>query len=226
MATDITHIGIIMDGNRRWAKARGLSAHKGHAEGYVRAKDVVRWCEEAGISVVTLYAFSTENLKRAKKEVSFLMALFERLLTKEIGEFAKEGTRLRIIGSKEGFSVRMKRVIASAEKSTEHNTRIMVNIAFNYGGRDEIVRAMKNIAQHPPRSITEETVAARLDTRGMPDLDLIIRTGGEMRLSGFLLWQSAYAELYFTKTHWPAFSEKEFATILADFKKRHRRFGK
>lgn len=225
MTKPLNHIAFIMDGNRRWAKARGLPAHKGHAEGYARAKDVVRWCKEAEISLVTLYAFSTENWKRSKTEVSFLMALFERALTKEMDEFAKEGARLRIIGSMENVPTRLARAMRAAEEKTVGNTDIAVNIAFNYGGRDEIVHAVRALAKNPPKKISEETVAGRLYTAGLPDPDLIVRTGGEMRLSGFLLWQSAYAELYFTNTYWPAFSKKEFAAILADFKKRERRFG-
>lgn len=222
----IKHIGFIMDGNRRWAKQHRLSAREGHAEGYKKAKEVVRWCKEAQIPAVTLYAFSTENWKRSRGEVGFLLTLFERLLTKEIGEFVKEGARLRVVGGKEGISPRLQKAILSAEQRTADNTNILVNIAFNYGGRDEIVHAVRAIAKNPPKKIDEKTVAEHLFTADIPDPDLILRTGGEMRLSGFLLWQSAYAELYFTKTHWPGFSKKEFADILADFKRRQRRFGK
>ncbi len=225
MTKEITHIGFIMDGNRRWTKVHGFSASKGHTEGYARAKDVVRWCKEAHIPVVTLYAFSTENWKRSRTEVGFLMALFERVLTKEIDEFVKEGARLRIIGSKEHLSAKLERAILSAEKKTAHNKKILVNIAFNYGGRDEIVHAVRKVVENMPKKIDEKIVEKYLFTSGIPNPDLIVRTGGEMRLSGFLLWQAAYAELYFSKTYWPAFSKKEFSDILIDFKKRQRRFG-
>jgi len=225
MTTHIKHIGFIMDGNRRWAKAHGFSVSKGHADGYAHAKDVVRWCKEAKIPAVTLYAFSTENWKRSRIEVNFLLSLFERVLTKKIDELLKEGARIRIIGNKERFSPKLEKAIMSAEKKTAHNKGIVVHIAFNYGGRDEIVRAVSEIAKRRPKIITEKTVASYLDTSGIPDPDLIIRTGGEQRLSGFLLWQSAYAELYFTKTYWPAFSKKEFLQIISDVKKRQRRFG-
>ncbi len=222
----VRHLGIIMDGNRRWARSQGLSPSQGHRAGYGKVKEVLKWCDENGIKIVTLYAFSTENWNRPKNEVDFLMALFNRLLTKDIKEIHKNGVRLRIIGRKESLPKKIQEAAKKAEKLTAENTEGVLNLAINYGGRQEIVDAFNKIMKNPPEKITEETISGNTYTADLPDPDLIIRTSGEMRLSGFLTWQSVYSELYFVKHHWPEFSKNDFAAILAGFSARQRRFGK
>lgn len=223
----IKHIGIIMDGNRRWAKRRGLPPMAGHKKGYEKMKEVGDWCLARGIDFLTVYAFSTENWKRSKKEVDFLMKLLERGLTKELPQFAKKNIRLKIIGSRNGLPASLKQAIQSAEEKTKNNTAGTLNIAINYGGRLEIVEAVKKIISKniPANKITEETISANVWTAGEPDPDLIIRTSGEQRLSGFLTWQGVYSELYFTPKMWPELSEKDLDEAIAEFGRRQRRFG-
>jgi len=199
---------------------------RGHEAGYKKAEEVVRWCKDAGISYVTLFAFSTENWNRPKKEVGFLLVLLEKLLKEKIETLHKEGARIKIIGNRGRLPARLQKLIEDSEKKTAGNKAITVLIAFDYGGRDEIVRAAASIAKLAPKKFNEETFAAHLDTHGIPDPDIIVRTGGEMRLSGFLLWQAAYAELYFTKKRWPEFSKKDFDAALSEFAHRKRNFGK
>jgi undecaprenyl diphosphate synthase len=222
------HLGIIMDGNRRWAKARGLPPFKGHEAGYkkIKIEEVLRWCKEAGIEVLTLFAFSTENWQRAKKEVDFLMKLFLRALTKDIKKLHENNVRVRVIGRREGLPEKLREAIEKSEELTKNNAGGTLNLAINYGGRPELVDAFKKILANPPEEITEETISANLYTAGLPDPDLIIRTSGEQRLSGFLTWQSAYSELLFIEHHWPEFSKEDFDDALADFANRQRRFGK
>ncbi|MBI4920036.1 di-trans,poly-cis-decaprenylcistransferase [Candidatus Azambacteria bacterium] len=224
--TKIQHLGIIMDGNRRWARSRGLSPSEGHRAGCEKAKEVLKWCREAEIKILTLYAFSTENWRRAKSEVNFLMNIFYRILTKDIKELHKNNVRVRIVGRKEDFSEKLQKAIEESEKLTENNTGIILNLAINYGGRQEIVDAFNKIMENPPKKITENIISQNIYTAGLPDPNLIIRTSGEMRLSGFLMWQSVYSELRFVKRHWPDFSKKDFNDALADFANRQRRFGK
>ncbi len=224
---EINHLAVIMDGNRRWAKSKGLPTLEGHRRGYNKMKDVGQWCLDRGIKFLTVYAFSTENWNRSKKEVDYLMKLLEEGLTKELPFFQKKDIKLRIIGRRRELSKRLKSVIDKAERATAKNKRGVLNIAINYGGRLEIVEAIKKISQKKisPGRITEQMVSKNTWTAGQPDPDLVIRTSGEKRLSGFLTWQSVYSELYFCSCHWPAFTKKEFDRAIADFEKRRRRFG-
>ncbi len=226
MDQKVKHLGIIIDGNRRWAKARGLPPFEGHRAGYKKTKEVAEWCRDAGIKILTIFAFSVENWQRPKKEVDFLMKLFYLALAKEIKKFHKNNVRVRIIGRKEGLSKKLQQAIKKAEELTESNTGSVLNLAINYGGRPELVDAFKKIFKNPPAEITEKTISQNLYTADQPDPDLIIRTSGEQRLSGFLTWQSAYSELLFINRHWPEFSKQDFDDALADFANRQRRFGK
>lgn len=225
--TSVKHLAIIMDGNRRWAKAKGLLPVAGHRQGYETAKAMGDWCLARGIKYLTLFAFSTENWKRSKTEVGFLMKLLKFALTKDLKIFLSKGINLRIIGDKAGFSQEMQKVFKNAEEKTKVGQKGVLNLAINYGGRLELARAAQKICQEKiaPGKITEETISHHLWTAGQPDPDLIIRTSGEQRLSGFLTWQSVYSELYFCQKHWPAFTEKDLDEALADFDRRQRRFG-
>ncbi|HPN81657.1 MAG TPA: polyprenyl diphosphate synthase [bacterium] len=225
--TKIKHLGIIMDGNRRWAKKQGLPPMAGHQKGYDKMKQVGDWCLARGIDFLTVYAFSTENWQRSKKEVDYLMKLLERGLTKELPQFMKKNIRLKIIGSRDKLSVSLKRAIKTAEDKTKNNTAGTLNIAVNYGGRLEVVEAVKKIVRRkiPVNQISEQTISDYVWTAGEPDPDLIIRTSGEYRLSGFLTWQGVYSELYFTKKFWPDFSEKDLDEAILEFNRRTRRFG-
>ena len=191
-----------------------------------KAKEVMDWCRDAGIKVLTLFAFSTENWQRSRKEVGFLMKLFQFVLIKDIKEIHKNNIRLRIVGRKENFSKKLQEAIKKAEELTENNTGGVLNLAINYGGRQELLDAFNKISRNSHHKITEELISENLYTAGLPDPDLIIRTSGELRLSGFLLWQAAYSELSFVKKFWPDFSKKDFDEVLADFANRQRRFGK
>ncbi len=216
-----------MDGNRRWAKKQGLPPMAGHQKGYDKMKQVGDWCLARGIDFLTVYAFSTENWQRSKKEVDYLMKLLERGLTKELPQFMKKNIRLKIIGSRDKLSVSLKRAIKTAEDKTKNNTAGTLNIAVNYGGRLEVVEAVKKIVRRkiPVNQISEQTISDYVWTAGEPDPDLIIRTSGEYRLSGFLTWQGVYSELYFTKKFWPDFSEKDLDEAILEFNRRTRRFG-
>jgi undecaprenyl diphosphate synthase len=216
-----------MDGNRRWARARGLPLLEGHRHGYNRLKDVGEWCLERGVTTTTFYAFSTENWNRSKHEVSYLMRLLLRALTTEVEGFNRRNIKLRIIGRLSGLSPKIRAAARRAMQITRNNTRGVLNIAINYGGRTELVDAIRRmVRQHlTPAQVTEAAIARNLYTAGEPDPDLIIRTSGEQRLSNFLTWQGVYSELYFTDKHWPAFSEKDLDTALAEYARRRRRFG-
>jgi undecaprenyl diphosphate synthase len=222
------HVAMIMDGNRRWAKERGLSSVEGHKAGYETMKSVGDWCIDRGVKILTVYAFSTENWKRSETEVNFLMLLLETALEKEIEYFLTRQIRLRIIGRREGFSKKILNLIDSAEKQTEHFQDFTFCICLNYGGRQEITDAVKAMvaAGTPVEEITEDTVASHLYWSNMPNPDLIIRTSGEERLSGFLLWQAAYSELMWIKKFWPDLEERDIDAAFADFNERTRRFGK
>lgn len=222
------HIGLIIDGNRRWAKRRGLSSIFGHRKGYERVKKVGDWCLERGIKIITVYTFSTENWKRSKKEVNFLMGLVKRLLSKDIWELHEKGIRLKVIGRMRDLSKEIQELIAKAEDLTQKNTKGVLNLAINYGGRTEIVDAVKALIRGRVKSedVNEKMIEHHLYTNGSGDPDLIIRTSGEQRLSGFLSWQSAYSELFFIERCWPDFSEKDLDTILQKYCHRDRRFGK
>ncbi len=218
------HIGIIMDGNRRWAEEQGLSAFKGHEKGLEKVEEVIKWCRDKGIKTLTLFAFSTENWKRPKKEVSFLMNLVKKALSRDIKKYLKEGIKVRIIGQREKLPKGLRVLLAGIEKSTVKNEVMTLNIALSYGGRAEITEAIKNIVKKkiPPEKITESVISQNLWTS---DVDLLIRTGKEQRLSNFLIWQAAYSELYFCSKYWPDFTEKDLDVVLMEYANRHRRFG-
>jgi len=227
------HIAMIMDGNGRWAKKRHLPRMVGHARGVKRVRDVVKFCIVRDIRYLTLFAFSTENWKRPADEVNHLMGLFVSALEDEVNKLHKNGVRLRVIGDLQPFSPRLQALIASAEARTADNDRLTLTIAANYGGRWDIQQALGGWikAQHLAGNSVELTNPDDIDLRPYlamayaPDPDLVIRTGGEQRISNFLLWQSAYAELYFTETLWPAFDAAEMERALAWYAQRERRFG-
>lgn len=222
------HIAFIMDGNRRWAKEKGIPALMGHKNGAEMFKRVVNYSADIGIKIVTAFAFSTENRDRPKEEVDYLMDLFIDWLDSQLKEMKKNGVRFRLIGNRSGIPEKVLNKINQVEKETIGNDSLILNFAFNYGGRDEIVRAIKKIVNQKISSelINEELVEKNLDLAGMPDPDLIIRTSGEQRLSGFLPWHSAYSELYFPKVYWPDFDEAELDKAIEEFNCRQRRFGK
>jgi undecaprenyl diphosphate synthase len=221
------HVGVIMDGNGRWAEARGLPRVEGHRRGAERAKETIRAASEMGIEVLTLYTFSLENWQRPRKEISILMKLLEHYLKTEIMELKSMNIIFRAIGDIWKLPENIQALIRKAEEETGEDTGMTLNAALSYGGRDEIVRAVKKAiaSGRAPEEITEENFSGLLDTAGLPDADLIIRTSGEMRLSNFLLWQSAYSEFYFTNTHWPDFTREEFQRAINDYMIRERRFG-
>lgn len=216
-------VGVIMDGNRRWAKAHGMSKLEGHRRGVETVRNTVRFARERGIKHLIIYAFSTENWGREPAEVSYLMDLLRDSIQKEMKEMGKEGVRIRVVGQRDRFSPDLRDAMSKAEKETEKNTAITVWMCLSYGGRAEIVAAANAAAENG--EVTEETLARNLWTAEMPEPDIIIRTGGEKRLSGFLHWQSIYSELFFTDTLWPDFTKEEFETILADYSSRKRNFG-
>ena len=220
------HIGIIMDGNGRWAKARGKNRLVGHREGVESVRVIVEASKKIGIQNLTLYAFSTENWKRATEEVNGLMLLFEQFLKSEKKLMLKENIRLRIIGRKEGVSDRLLRVIDEVEKETYlPNPSLELNIAFNYGGRAEIVDGINKLLSEGKKKISEDEFKNYLYNTYIPDPELIIRTSGEFRTSNFLLWQSAYSEYYITDVFWPDFRENEYKKAIDSYIKRERRFG-
>ena len=222
------HLGIILDGNRRWAKERGLPAILGHRKGLERVKQVLGWARSRGIKILTLFVFSTENWNRSKSEVDFLMKLLQQGLNefkRDIKKINKEGIRMKVIGQKEKVTASLQKTIQELEELTKNNKEMTVNIALSYGGRAEIASAVRNIIEKKisPDKITEKTIAENLWTS---DLDFLIRTGKEQRLSNFLIWQAAYAELYFSQKYWPDFTEEELDRALEDFAARQRRHGK
>ena len=225
------HIAIIMDGNRRWAKARGKPASFGHKEGAKTLEKIVRYANKIGIKYITVYAFSTENWKRKAEEVSALMALFQSYLDDYSKRADSENIKVKILGSREGLSEKMKDSIEKCMERTKNNTGITFNIALNYGGRDEILRAVKEIATEikdgkiSPEEITEETISDKLYTKGEPDPDLLIRTSGEIRLSNFLPWQLVYTEFLFVEKNWPDFTENDLDEAIIEYQKRTRKFG-
>ncbi|MGB9300363.1 MAG: polyprenyl diphosphate synthase [Anaerolineae bacterium] len=222
------HIGIIMDGNGRWAEEHGLPRLEGHRAGTENIRRVLQACGECGIKVVTIYAFSTENWYRPTDEVRGLIGILERVLESEVENFHREGVKLRHIGDLEGLSDRLRKAVLDAIELTKNNDRLTLNVAFNYGGRAEIVRGVRRMLEDGvrPEDISEELFSHYLYTEGLPDPDLIIRTGGEMRLSNFLIWQSAYAEYYSTATYWPDFDKEELTKALRAYAQRERRFGR
>ncbi len=226
------HIAIIMDGNGRWAKARGLSVHQGHQAGREAVKRTIKACLQLGIKYLTVYAFSTENWKRPPSEVNFLMRLLEQTIEDELEELKRNGVRVRVIGRlDEKLPHSLLCQIKHAIEKTKHNCKLTFTVALNYGGRAEIIDAARKVAAEAaagrldPRSITEENFHEFLYTNGTPDPDLVIRTGGEMRLSNFLLWQLAYAEFVSLPIYWPDFDKRELIRAILEYQRRERRFG-
>lgn len=221
------HIGIIMDGNGRWAQKRGLARTAGHKEGLETAKKIVKACANAGIKYVTLYTFSTENWKRAQEEVGYLMGLIKGHLRSEFEFYKANRIRIEHLGDLKGLPEDVQTEIINAKEETKNFTGLTVVLAINYGGRDEIIRSVKKIIekQIDSDSLTEKSISDNFDIPELPDVDFLIRTGGEKRLSNFLLWHSAYAELCFTDTLWPDYTEDELIENLNEFYKRTRRFG-
>jgi undecaprenyl diphosphate synthase len=221
------HIAIIMDGNGRWAKKRFMPRVAGHVKGVERVKDVIKHCIELGVEQLSLFAFSSENWRRPEDEVSKLMELFVMALEREVGKMHKNGIRLRIIGDLSRFNSRLQELIQAGEALTANNQRLTVNVAANYGGRWDILSAANAwIKEHPGEQLNEADLAARLSLGDTPEPDLFIRTGGEERISNFLLWQLAYTELYFTDTLWPDFNVKALDRAIVSYQKRERRFGR
>lgn len=219
------HVAIIMDGNGRWAKKRGLPRSYGHKVGTENVRKIVKYCSKKNIDYLTVYAFSTENFKRPQDEVGTLMKLLVEYFNKETEELRQNGVRLNVIGDISSFAPVVQNAIQNGIEKTKECNDLVFTIALAYGSRAEIVRAIKKIKDEGIEEITEETVSKYLDTFDMPDPDLIIRTSGEERLSNFLLYQAAYSEFYFTDCLWPDFDENEFDKALVEYSKRSRRFG-
>jgi undecaprenyl diphosphate synthase len=221
------HVAIIMDGNGRWAKARGLPRLAGHRAGTENIRPVLEACVEFGIEYLTIWAFSTENWTRPEMEVRGLLRILERMIQRELGELHKQGVKLRHIGRLDRLPERLQKQVLDAIELTKNNDRITLNVGFDYGGRAEIVQAVRRIVREgiPPEQVDEEVLSRHMYTAGQPDPDLIIRTGGELRTSGFMLWQSAYSEYYVTPTFWPDFGREELYEALVAFGQRDRRFG-
>jgi len=221
------HIAIIMDGNGRWALSRGLPRLAGHRAGTENLRRLIEACVEFGIQYLTLYAFSTENWGRPVEEVRGLMRILEDVIDRELKELHQEGVQLRHIGRLDRIKPSLKRKVLEAIEMTRNNQRLTLNIAFNYGGRDEIVWAIRKIIADgvSPEGVTSELVSQYLFTAGVPDPDLIIRTSGELRGSNFLIWQGAYAEWYFTPVYWPDFGKEELRAALDEYSQRERRYG-
>ena len=222
------HVAIIMDGNRRWARQRDLPELDGHAAGVEAIRELLRHAVRRGVPVLTLYAFSRENWARSDEEVTGLFGLLEGAIRSETEELQRQGVRIRLLGRLDELPPETRASIGEALAATEEGTRLLLNIAFNYAGRTELVDAVRRIVASgvPPEAIDEAAVGAALYTAGLPDPDLLIRTGGEQRLSNFLIWQSAYAEFYFCETLWPDFGPDAFDEALGEFARRQRRFGR
>jgi len=218
-------IGIIMDGNRRWAKKKGLTSFEGHTAGYKKLEEVVPWLKEEGVKTLIAYAFSTENWKRDEDEKNYLFKLLNIFLTKEKEKLKKNKIRVKFIGQIDRFSEDIQKNIRALEEETKDFSDFNLLLALSYGGRAEILSAVNKLIKKGDE-VNEETFSKNLWSAGFPDPDLIIRTSGEQRTSGFLPWQAVYSELFFTKTYWPDFSKEEFNSILADFSSRERRIGK
>ncbi len=222
------HIVLFPDGNRRWAKDHGISISEGYLKGKDKFNDFLRWSKKRGVKVVTVFGFSSENWKRPQDQVDFLMQVFETYLEKGIEVFNQEGVRVKVIGQKYKLSDSLKAVIEKVEEATKNNIALHLNLAVSYGGRWDIINAVKELIKQgiDPELLTEDIFASHLSTAGLPEPDLIIRAGGEMRLSNFVLWQGAYSELYFSDKLWPDFSEQDLDLALNEFDQRTRRFGK
>lgn len=225
------HVGVIMDGNGRWAKARGKPRTEGHLAGVKALRQLVESCINYGIEYLTVFSFSSENWTRPKDEISFIFGLLRRFVASDLEKLHRNNVRVKIIGTREGLDDSLRRLIAEVEATTAMNTGLKLQVAFNYGGKAEIAEAVRRIAalvaagRLKAEDITEDTIGRALYTSGMPDPDIIIRTSGEQRFSNFLLWQSAYAELVFVEENWPDFDEAAFRRVLEDYSGRDRRYG-
>jgi len=226
------HVAIIMDGNGRWAKQKNMPRSYGHLQGIKRVDEIVAAARERGVKYLTLFAFSAENWNRPKKEVEMLMNALANNLNKKVAELDKAGICFRVLGREDGVPENLLTILRSAQEKTKSNTAMTLNLAFNYGSRQEIVDAVRKIVRKMEQKvlslneIDEEALSAALYTKGIPDPDLLIRTSGEQRISNFLLWQLSYSELYFTEKYWPDFSRKEFEKAIVSYQKRERRYGK
>lgn len=226
--TDLKHIAIIMDGNRRWAKEKNLPSAVGHKKGVEALKETLRACNDLGVKYLTVYAFSTENWNRKKEEVDFLMELVAITLTNELAEMHSEGVQIHFIGDLTKFSPKLQNILSNAVETTKNNTGVRLQIALNYGSRDEITNAVKKIVSSgiPSEDVTPDVISANLYTSGIPDPDILIRTGGEQRISNYLLWQIAYSEIIIKNEYWPEFGKKLLIDSIQEFGKRQRRYGK
>lgn len=226
--TDLKHIAIIMDGNRRWAKERNLPSALGHKKGVEALKETLRACDDFGVKYLTVYAFSTENWNRKQEEVDFLMNLVAVTLSNELEEMHKENVQIHFIGDLSRLTDSLQKILSNAVETTKNNTGVILQIALNYGSRDEIVQAVKKIADSGVKSsdISEDLISEYLYTKGIPDPDMLVRTGGEQRISNYLLWQIAYSEIVIVKEFWPEFGKKLLADTIQEFGKRQRRYGK
>lgn len=226
--TNLQHIAVIMDGNRRWAREKNLPTAVGHKKGVEALKATLRACNDFGIKYLTAYAFSTENWNRKQEEVDFLMELVALTLTNELDEMHRENVQIRFIGDLSRFSEKLQKILANSVERTKNNTGVILQIALNYGSRAEIVNAVKNIVAQEvkPEEVTENLISQNLYTAGVPDPDLLIRTGGEKRISNYLLWQIAYSEIIVIDEFWPDFDKNLLGKCLEEFGKRHRRYGK
>jgi len=221
------HLAIIMDGNGRWARERGLPRLAGHRAGTENLRRIIRACVEFGIKILTIYAFSTENWGRPESEVRGLLSILEQVIDRELDELHQQGVQLRHLGRLEGISPELQRKVRQAIELTKNNDRLILNVAFNYGGRDEILQAVRRMLADKvrPEDVTDKLMSSYLYTAGLPDPDLIIRTSGELRVSNFLIWQAAYAEFYATPVYWPDFDKEELRKALIHYSRRERRFG-
>lgn len=230
--TKIRHIAVIMDGNRRWAKRHHLPTAIGHQKGVTALKNTMRACDDFGIKYLTVYAFSTENWNRTEEEVNFLMGLLAKTIRNELMEMNENGVKITFIGNIKGLNKELQVIVKEAEETTKNNQGVNLQIAFNYGSRMEITNACKLIAEEVKQGIlnaediTENTISSKLYTNNIPDPDLLIRTGGEKRISNYLLWQAAYSEIYVTDLFWPEFGKAELANAVKEYAGRTRRFGK
>jgi len=223
---ELKHIAIIMDGNRRWAKERNLPSALGHKKGVEALKATMRACDDFGIKYLTVYAFSTENWNRKPEEVNFLMDLLGQTLKNELNEMHENNVVISFIGDTTKLSENLQKILSNAVETTKNNTGVNLQIAFNYGSRAEIVKAVQDIVDSGVKKITEETISKNLYTSKIPDPDLLIRTGGEMRVSNYLLWQIAYSEFIVIPEFWPEFSKEKLADCVKEFNNRNRRWGK
>lgn len=222
------HIVLFPDGNRRWARAKGIHTLEGHMQGYKNLLNFSEWCKNRGVKVLTAFGFSTENWNRSKEEVDYLMQLLEKCLVDNLEKYNKEGVKVKVIGQRDRLPESLKKAIDITEESTKNNQNLHLNLAISYGGKWDILNAIKKIIEDkiPTDKIDEALFESYLSTAGLPAPDFIIRAGGEMRMSNFVLWQGAYSELYFSPKLWPDFTEQDLDLALEEFDKRSRRFGK